>query len=60
MVASLRGGKMKISVAFKDAGGNKAMLYSSMPAKARRSTPPKVDVVDASGKTIYTAAMKFG
>jgi hypothetical protein len=60
VLASLRGGKMKISVAFKDAGGSKAMLYSSPPAKAKRADPPKVDVVDTGGKTIYTATMKFG
>ena len=57
--AAVKGGKMRIGLAFKDAGGNKVMLYAS-PGKARSPTPPKVDVVDASGKTIYTAALKFG
>ena len=57
--ASVKGGKMRIGLSFKDAGGNKAMLYAS-PGKAKSPAPPKIDVADASGKTIYTAALSFG
>jgi len=56
--ARVRSGRVIIGLAFRDAGGNQAMVYAGV-VKGKRATP-KIDVVDGDGKTVYTVTMKFG
>ena len=62
LAAVIKTGRKKdqlvIGLQIVDAGGNTGMLYAA-PVGKKRPTP-QIDVVDAGGKTVYSAALKFG
>ncbi len=53
-----KGGKVAFSLQLIDAAGGTVQVSAN--ASGKRPAPPKIDVIDASGKVVYTAALAYG